>query len=68
MELSVLILYFDLEIFKHVAVNPERPITEPEDCRGASRSERSFDGVKFKRIIVVLGGMKTGTVAKRDPR
>lgn len=30
-------------------------ITDPEDFSGALRSESSFDGVKFKRIIMVLG-------------
>lgn len=46
---------FDLEIFKRVAINPEMQIIDPEDCCGALRSECSFDGVKFKRIIMVLG-------------
>lgn len=41
-------------------------ITDPEDCCGALRSERSFDGVEFKRIIMVWG-MKTETVVKLDP-
>lgn len=47
---------FDLTIFKHVPINPEMQITDPEDCCGALRSECSFDGVKFKRIIMVFGG------------
>ena len=46
---------FDLEIFKRVAINPEMQIIDLEDCCGALRSECSFDGVKFKRIIMVLG-------------
>ena len=46
---------FDLEIFKRVPINPEMQIIDPEDCCGALRSECSFDGVKFKRIIMVLG-------------
>lgn len=46
---------FDLKIFKRVPINPEMQIIGPEDCCGALRSECSFDGVKFKRIIMVLG-------------
>lgn len=46
---------FDLEIFKHAHINLEMQIIDPEDCHGALRSECSFDGVKFKRIIMVLG-------------
>lgn len=45
---------FDLEIFKRVPINPEMQIIHPEDCRGALRSECSFDGVKLKRIIMVF--------------
>lgn len=44
---------FDLEPFKRVPINLEMQITGPEDCCGALRSERTFDGVRFKRIITV---------------
>lgn len=37
-------------------INPQMQISEPQDCCGAWRSERSFDGVKFKRIIMVFWG------------
>lgn len=46
---------FDLAIFKRVPINPQMQIMDPEDCCGALRSDCSFDGVKFKRIITVLG-------------
>lgn len=49
------VIIFDLEIFKSVHINPEMQIIDPEDCCGALKSECSYDAVKFKRIIMVLG-------------
>lgn len=47
------IIAFDLGIIKSVLANPQMKIIDPWNYHGALRSECSFDGVKFKRIIVV---------------
>lgn len=64
--LSAAILHLIWGSSNMTPINLEMQIIDPEDCRGALRSECSFDGVEFKRIIMVWG-MKTETVVKLDP-